>query len=89
VPAAAHMWAGHDQCTATPQTTTGRGYHLTRYAGCSGGTQVELYALTGEGHEWPGGPKMPSAITSVLGPQTDAVSANALMWAFFRAHPMS
>jgi hypothetical protein len=32
---------------------------------------------------------MPSVITSVLGPQSDAVSANALMWAFFRAHPLS
>lgn len=87
VPAAAQMWAGHDHCTASPQATAGRGYRLTRYAGCSGGTQVELYALTGEGHEWPGGPAMPKAITSVLGPQSDAVSANTLMWAFFRAHP--
>jgi poly(3-hydroxybutyrate) depolymerase len=32
---------------------------------------------------------MSSAITNVLGPQTDAVSASALMWAFFRAHPLS
>jgi polyhydroxybutyrate depolymerase len=89
VPAAAHMWAGHDQCAASPQSTSGRGYRRTRYTGCAGGTQVELYAITGEGHEWPGGPAMPSAITSVLGPQSDAVSANALMWAFFRAHPLS
>lgn len=32
---------------------------------------------------------MPSKITYVLGPQSDAVSANTLMWAFFRAHPLS
>jgi polyhydroxybutyrate depolymerase len=89
VPAAAHMWAGHDQCAASVQATAGHGYRLTRYSGCAGGTQVELYALAGEGHEWPDGPKMPKAITSVLGPQSDAVSANALMWAFFRAHPLS
>ena len=89
VPAAAQMWAGHDHCAASPRTTAGRGYRLTRYTACSGGTQVELYALTGEGHEWPGGPVMPKVITSVLGPQTDAVSANALMWDFFRAHPLS
>ena len=89
VPAAAHMWAGHDHCAASPRTTAGRGYRLTRYTACSGGTQVELYALTGEGHEWPGGPVMPKVITSVLGPQSDAVSANTLMWDFFRAHPLS
>jgi polyhydroxybutyrate depolymerase len=87
VPAAARMWAAHDHCTAGPQTTAGRGYRLTRYTGCAGGTQVELYALIGEGHEWPGGPAMPKAITNLLGPQSDAVSANALMWAFFRTHP--
>ena len=89
VPAAAQMWAGHDHCAASPRTTAGRGYRLTRYTACSGGTQVELYALTGEGHEWPGGPVMRKVITSILGPQSDAVSANALMWDFFRAHPLS
>jgi polyhydroxybutyrate depolymerase len=89
VPAAAHRWARHDHCAVNPQSTSGRGYRLTRYTGCSGGTQVELYAITGEGHEWPGGPEMPSAITSVLGPQSDAVEANALIWAFFSAHPPS
>jgi polyhydroxybutyrate depolymerase len=89
VPTAAHLWASHDHCAASPQSTARRGYHLTRYAGCSGGTQVELYAISGEGHEWPGGPAMPSTITNVLGPQSNAVSADALMWAFFRAHPLS
>jgi polyhydroxybutyrate depolymerase len=88
VPAAAQMWAGHDHCAASPQATTGRGYRLTRYSGCADGTEVELYAITGEGHEWPGGPAMPSAITNVLGAQSDAVSANALMWTFFEAHPL-
>ena len=87
VPAAAQLWAGRDHCAGRPQTTAGRGYRLTRYSGCAGETQVELYAITGEGHEWPGGPAMPPAITSVLGPQSDAVDANALMWGFFRAHP--
>jgi polyhydroxybutyrate depolymerase len=89
VPTAAHLWAGHDHCAASPQSIAGRGYHLIRYTGCSGGAEVELYAITGEGHEWPGGPPMPKAITYVLGPQSDAVSANALMWAFFEAHPLS
>jgi len=88
VPTAAQLWAGHDHCAASAQSTAGRGYSLTRYSGCADGTEVELYAITGEGHEWPGGPKMPSVITNVLGPQSDAVSANALMWDFFRAHPL-
>jgi polyhydroxybutyrate depolymerase len=89
VPTAARLWASHDHCAARPQSTSGHGYHLTRYTGCSGSTEVELYAITGEGHEWPGGPRMPSAITGVLGPQSNAIDANAVMWDFFRAHPLS
>jgi polyhydroxybutyrate depolymerase len=89
VPVAAQRWASHDHCAPAAAVSTGRGYRLTRYVGCSGGAGVELYAITGEGHEWPGGPRMPSAITDVLGAQSNAVNANKLMWAFFAAHPMS
>jgi polyhydroxybutyrate depolymerase len=87
VPQAASRWAARDGC-ASPRTVTATGYTLTDYGGCQAGTAVELYALAGEGHEWPGGPPMPAAITKALGPQSDAVDANTTMWAFFQAHPM-
>jgi polyhydroxybutyrate depolymerase len=87
VPTAARLWAGEDGCSSTPATTSGTGYTLTAYRGCKGGVTVELYSLDGEGHEWPGGPKMPVAITDELGPQTSVVDANSTMWAFFQAHP--
>ncbi len=88
VPEAAAEWAGQDGCATTATTTDGSGYALSAYPGCAGGADVELYSVTGEGHEWPGGPKMPSSLTSLLGPQSDAVSADDLMWAFFATHPM-
>lgn len=69
-------------------TTSGGGYSLTKYAACTGGAVVELYAIRGAGHEWPGGPPMSGAITSVLGPQSDALNANSRIWAFFEAHPL-
>jgi poly(3-hydroxybutyrate) depolymerase len=50
---------------------------------------VELYEIIGEGHEWPGGVTLSPEFTAVLGPQSNAISANALMWAFFSAHPLS
>ena len=87
VPVAAQRWAAHDGCAPTPQTSSASGYSLTDYGGCASGASVELYSLTGEGHEWPGGPAMPSRITAVLGPQSDAVDADNVMWAFFLAHP--
>ena len=43
------------------------------YTGCAEGATVELYTITGEGHEWPGGPHLPKSLTTALGPQSDAV----------------
>jgi len=88
VPVAAQRWGAKDGCRPTPQITSATGYALTTYSGCSGGAVVELYSLTGEGHEWPGGPAMPDQITSLLGPQSTAVNASSAMWAFFSAHPL-
>ena len=89
VPVAAGRWAAHDGCAATPERSVpDPGVVLTAYAGCPAGSAVELYSITGEGHEWPGGPPLPRSITRVLGPRSDALSANSVMWAFFVAHPM-
>ena len=87
VPRAARDWAAQDDCSLRPHTSTPvSGVVLTRYSGCPGHAAVELYTIEGEGHEWPGGPEMPPAVTKVFGPQTTAVNADALMWAFFSAH---
>lgn len=88
VPTAARLWAGRDDCAARPAMKSGSAYSLTSYAACAGGAVIELYAIRGEGHEWPGGPAMPAVITSVLGVQSAALNANSLMWAFFEAHPL-
>ena len=88
VPVAAQRWGAKDGCRPAPQTTSATGYTLTTYSGCSGSAVVELYSLTGEGHEWPGGPALPHQLTSLLGPQSMAVNANSTMWAFFSAHPL-
>jgi polyhydroxybutyrate depolymerase len=88
VPQAALDWTEQDQCSTTPATTGSSGYTLTVYQGCGGGASVALYSVTGEGHEWPGGPAMPSSLTSLLGPQLNAVDADSVIWAFFAAHPL-
>ena len=87
VPQAAEDWADQDACSPAPSTSVpAAGVTLTRYTGCGAGATVELYSLSGEGHEWPGGPRLPRSLTRLLGPQSDAVNANAVMWAFFSAH---
>jgi polyhydroxybutyrate depolymerase len=86
---AARRWAAHDGCAARPATKhPGSTVTLTAYGGCKGGAAVELYAISGEGHEWPGGPALPPSLTRVLGAQSTAVDADAVMWRFFAAHPL-
>ncbi len=88
VPDAASLWASQDGCSATPNVTKHKHYTYTGYSRCKGGADVELYSLKGEGHEWPGGPTMPAFITSALGPQSNAVNADEVMWSFFMKHPL-
>jgi polyhydroxybutyrate depolymerase len=90
VPTAEKYWAEQDDCSLHAATSKpASGATLTTYSKCAGGAEVELYELKGEGHEWPGGPTMPANLTALLGPQSNAVSASALMWAFFAAHPLA
>jgi polyhydroxybutyrate depolymerase len=89
VTTAAKDWSTQDHCTSAAHSTPVNGVELTKYGGCSNAAQVELYEITGEGHEWPGGPTLPSSITGLLGPQSSLVNANELMWTFFQAHPLS
>jgi polyhydroxybutyrate depolymerase len=86
VPTAAARWAAHDGCAAKPVSMANPGDAVTTYTGCRQGSAVELYAISGEGHEWPGGPAMPKRITRLLGPQSSAVDADTLIWRFFAAH---
>lgn len=89
VPVAAQRWAAHDGCDANPaQTEPAVGTELTAYGSCQGDAIVDLYTISGEGHEWPGGPTLPAVDTDVLGQQSNAVNADALMWQFFSAHPL-
>jgi polyhydroxybutyrate depolymerase len=90
VPEAAQYWASQDGCSSKPASSKpDKGVTLTTYSGCHGSAVVELYSISGEGHEWPDGPPLPPELTSLLGPQSDAIDANAVMWAFFAAHPLS
>jgi len=89
VSTAAKDWAKQDKCstkgaTSTPESSV----KLTSYGHCKGGAAVVLYEVLGEGHEWPGGPTLPASLVSELGPQSNAINANAVMWAFFEAHPL-
>jgi polyhydroxybutyrate depolymerase len=88
VSTAAKDWSAQDHCTSVAHSSPVNGVKLTTYSTCSSGAVVDLYEIIGEGHEWPGGPTLPSSLTLLLGPQSSLVNANSLMWAFFQAHPL-
>ncbi len=48
------------------------------------GAEVVLYIIQDGGHTWPGMNLAPA----LLGPTTFNISANEVMWAFFKKHPM-
>jgi polyhydroxybutyrate depolymerase len=54
------------------------------YGGGKGGAEVVLVEIEGGGHTWPGR----EPLLRYLGESTQNVSANDLMWEFFRKHPM-
>ena len=59
---------------------------LVRYQDCDEGATVELYAIDGGGHQWPGA-RFELPVPN-FGTATHEISANDLMWDFFEAHPL-
>jgi len=88
VQTAAKDWAKQDHCSKSPTVSKSTDVVFSSYSKCAKGAAVELYEVLGEGHEWPGGPTMPSSITDLLGPQSNAINANSLMWSFFASHQL-
>ena len=84
-------WVGRNGCREEPTRTTvvapaGDALWVTRdhWSGCAQDADVLLYTIQGGGHTWPGIP----ARFRRLGPSTEDISANELMWEFFREHPI-
>lgn len=95
------QWVHADGCSAAPHTaktivgtgtSTGLTATLIRYTGCTAGTDVNLWRLSGSGHVWPGapfntGPKN-TWILDGVGRGTTLIDANEVMWKFFQQHTL-
>jgi len=87
IPANTAAWAKRNGCGSKPhRRAVTRDVTLIAYT-CPRRASVELYRVSGGGHSWPGsvGSK---AIASVIGKVTYSISADAIMWKFFQAHPL-
>ncbi len=88
IPGEAAAWAERNGCSTTAKATRiASDITLLAWA-CPPGTAVELYRIRGGGHTWPGSTDS-AALSTLLGPTTFSISADAAMWRFFRAHPLT
>ena len=88
------FWARQDGCARLPLTTTlpdtdpNDGCRVRRdsYAAGRQGAELVVYSVEGGGHAWPGGlqylPKM------MIGRTNRDIDASAVIWDFFKRHPL-
>jgi len=82
VAAAVEFWRRHDGCADSARSEVAGTVRRTRYASCSGGSEVELVMIEGGGHSWPGGDRL----ARFLDPPSQALDATAEIWRFFARH---
>jgi polyhydroxybutyrate depolymerase len=70
------FWVREDGCLPVPRQEETGVLRADLYSGCKEGTAVELYAIPGGHHSWPG--------TRTSG---NDVAATDLIWSFFSTHP--
>lgn len=78
------FWVAANGCPDRAQQTVSGNIVHDVYTSCRAGATVELYTITGGKHAWPGG----EAVSLRMGEPTMEISATALMWDFFLAHPL-
>ena len=78
-------WRAIDGCNDMLQITYDKGdSQCVTSQGCGDGADVTLCTVDGGGHTWPGGKLNPE----FLGKTAKTISANDLIWEFFKKHPM-
>ncbi len=88
IPANTAAWAARNGCASkSSQRTVTSDVTLIAYS-CPHNATVELYRVRGGGHAWPGSVAS-KAIESAIGRVTYSISADAIMWRFFEAHPLT
>ena len=82
VAAAIEFWRQHNGCADAVASERDGALARTRHLECRDGADVELVAIDGGGHSWPGGERM----ARFLAPPSSALDATAEIWRFFARH---
>lgn len=82
VPETVSRWTQRNGCSAVPQRVLAvPGAYCDLQSPCSGGARVQLCVTETGGHSWPGG----SPVRRTKPGNSQAISANDVMWDFFNA----
>lgn len=93
-PQTALLWAELHGCDPEPEVEAlpevdpadGTSVRVERSTGCAQGRAVELHAIVGGGHGWPGGMQPDRYLPGIdTGVQTGELDATEVTWAFFSA----
>jgi polyhydroxybutyrate depolymerase len=77
-------WAGRGSCGPSRSSAVGTDVTTLTWGPCTGRAALVHYRITDGGHTWPG-----ARAKSGPGKTTNTISATAIMWSFFRAHPLA
>jgi polyhydroxybutyrate depolymerase len=81
-------WSHRNQCSADAvESSIAPTVSEYRYRDCASDASVELYAISGEGHQWPGGRRVRAEW--MVGPYSSGINATRAMWTFFEEHPLT
>jgi poly(3-hydroxybutyrate) depolymerase/glycerophosphoryl diester phosphodiesterase len=88
VPEMTAEWAARNGCDAAEPTESEVSDEVTLLTwACPSDAQALLYRVNGGGHAWPGS-DFSASIVDYVGHTTMTISANDIIWAFFRSHPL-
>jgi polyhydroxybutyrate depolymerase len=84
----AAAWARRNGCHVGPTAIlTSQEVNGVAWSDCAGNADTILYTIVGGGHTWPGGDNS-VAPAFLVGRASMAIDATAVMWEFFKGHPM-
>ena len=88
VPDVMAAWAARNRCTTGPSVSDAAvDVAVHTWSGCADGADVVFDEVRGGGHTWPGS-RVSEAARTLIGPTTMSIDATALIWEFFRLHPL-
>ena len=88
IPEVAAAWAKRNGCDPKPPSEKPVASDVTVFSyACPNHADVQLYAIKGAGHTWPGS-KFSASIEQFVGKTTFSIDADKIMWKFFQQHPL-